>query len=221
MTQLLFWPALCAAAVTTTLYLERIKPAPIIWRRIAAAAASFSYMAFFATQLTELDLISAMILVGAAFAALGDQLLVRRGALLQLMFGVIAFVFMHLFYAAAISSFVIMPANLLWSALAALLFVITVLLSVWRYFEGVFRYISAAYLIALSLNIMFCMGVAIEHDEGSLLYGIVLFSLSDLLVAGERIIEHRKALRYLSLPSYMSGQYLILYGCVQLLSSAH
>jgi len=221
MIQLLFWPALCVTAIIAYFWFEKHAPAPILGRRLAMGVASISYIIFFFVQIDDIELISAMILVATAFSALGDQLLVRRGSANQLAFGIIAFAFAHLFYAAAISSFVVLPANLLWSALAALLFVSTVLLSIWRYFEGLFRYLSAIYLIALSLNITFCMGVAIEREQEALLFGIILFAFSDLLAAAERFVENRKSLRYVSLPCYLSGQFLILYGCAQLLLSAN
>jgi uncharacterized membrane protein YhhN len=157
------------------------------------------------------------ILGGLVFGAIGDAALLGKSSK-AFMAGLVAFLFGHLAYVVAVS-FVLPPAHWLTGA-GALGFAVPPMIAggvalawLWPHL-GSMRVPVIAYVLTIVTMVVAALAVFRTHALPSpqrtwLLFGAVLFFISDLAVARDKFVRKGFANRAWGLPTYYAGQLMI------------
>lgn len=200
------WPVLTGVALALLLMAEYRQSRAGKWLFKPLASAGFVLTALMAGALESIYGIT--ILAGLLLSMAGDVLLIprRRAAFLA---GLIAFLLGHVAYVVA---FGVHGVNWLLATLAALLLVIVGLWLARRYLpriEDAMHGPVLAYGIVITAMLGMAVGTFGAGGSWLILAGAALFYLSDLSVAGDRLIKSAFLHRAWGLPAYFCGQLLL------------
>jgi len=153
------------------------------------------------------------IAAGLGLGALGDVLLIARGAGRALKLGVLSFLLAHLAY---IVAFALRGLDAIAAGLA-LLALAVLAAGVWRsmsaHITPALRGPVLAYIGVISVMLAAAIGLCVAAPAGSgvlVLTAAAIFYVSDLLVARQRFIIKRSWHRQVGLPLYYGAQFLFV-----------
>ena len=145
-----------------------------------------------------------LILLGLLFSWLGDVFLIPKQRRFFLA-GLASFLLAHLAYSGA---FLLQPLALqplAFAAIAMAVVAIIILRWLWPHLTKGFRPAVVSYLVAISLMVVLASGT-MPASGMQLLIGAVMFAVSDIFVARERLVSPSVANRLWGLPLYYAAQ---------------
>lgn len=204
-------PALaCAALVAACLVAVRRGSALGVWLTKPLASAAFVWAALaWGAGATPFG---RWIALGLVACALGDVLLIPRGAPRALRAGMLAFGVGHALFAAAF----LRRGVSLFAAALALAGALAFVAGAWRWLRP---HLGAAdrtpvrlYLAVIASMLACALGAAAAGAPTTAAAGAVLFALSDLAVAQDRFVAPSFASTLWGLPAYYAAQLLLAHG---------
>lgn len=206
------WPVLTLIALALLLIAEYRKNLGGKWLFKPLASAGFVLTALAAGALESLY--GVVILVGLLLSMAGDVLLIprRRAAFLA---GLSAFLLGHVAYAVA---FYVHGVDWLFVAFAAFVLLIVGLGLARRYLPRIEHRMHGpvlAYGIVITAMLALAIGTVGAGGVWLILAGATLFYLSDLSVAGDRLIQSSFLQRAWGLPAYFIGQLMLALSVIQ------
>jgi uncharacterized membrane protein YhhN len=211
-TPMLIATIVCALACALLVHAEW--RADMRTRRVAkiAASAGFLVVGSFATRHVGGGAYATWILIGLAFGAIGDVVMLNRSTA-GFLGGLVAFLIGHIAYVVAIA---ILAPPATWAtslAIMPLAAVAVTLRWLWRHLGGL-RWPVVVYVGAITAMVIGALAV-VQHGElasphgARLAIGATLFFVSDLFVARERFVTRGVTNKAIGLPAYFAGQLLI------------
>lgn len=146
---------------------------------------------------------------GLALSALGDVLLLARGAERPFRLGLASFLLAHLVYAAAFLGRGMRPGVAAVAALAAVAAAALALRWLGPHVPSAMRVPVRAYVVVISAMLVCAAGAVASPRGPTILLGAGLFYVSDLAVARERFVASSFWNRAWGLPVYYAGQLLL------------
>lgn len=200
------WTVLTPAALIGLLIAEYHRSRPGKWLFKPLASAGFVLTALAGGALDTIYGIT--ILTGLLLSMAGDVLLIprRRATFLA---GLVAFLLGHVAYAVA---FGVHGVHWLFVMSAIVLLVVAGLLLARRYLpriEGAMHGPVWAYGVVITVMLALAVGTYGAGGSWLIVSGAMLFYLSDLSVAGDRLIKPSFLQRAWGLPAYFGGQLLL------------
>ena len=199
--------ALTAAATAALLLAERSGWRPGVW--VAKPLASAGFVAAAIAGGAPASGYGSWLLAGLLLAALGDVLLIPRGAQATFLAGLVSFLLGHVAYAIA---FAVRGLDLATSLVAALAVLPASLLALHAIFPHVplrMRRPVLAYLVVVSTMLVCAAGTVGHERRPAIALGAFAFYLSDLAVARERFVAKGFANKLWGLPLYFGAQLLL------------
>ncbi len=200
------WPALTLFALVGLLLAEHRQWHGGKWAFKPLASAGFVLTALAAGALESLY--GTVILVGLLLSMAGDVLLIPR-QYTTFLAGLVAFLLGHVAYAVA---FGVHGLDGLLVTLAAVLLVIVGLGLAGRYLPRIENTMHGpvwAYGIVITVMLALAFGAFGAGGSWLIVAGATLFYLSDLSVAGDRLIKSSFLYRAWGLPAYFVGQLML------------
>jgi len=206
------WPVLTGVALALLLMAEHRQNRAGKWLFKPLASMGFVLTALAAGALESLYGI--VILFGLLLSMAGDVLLIprRRATFLA---GLVAFLLGHVAYAAAFGVHGVDPVA---AAVAGLLLIVAGLLLAKRYLPRIEPGMHGpvwAYGVVITTMLALAVGAVGAGGSWLIVVGAALFYLSDLSVAGDRLIESSFLQRAWGLPAYFGGQLLLALSVMQ------
>lgn len=199
--------SLTALAVACLLWAERRSSRIGIWLAKPLASLGFLGVALAAGALGSVYgrwLLSALVL-----SALGDVLLISRGARLRFGLGLLSFLLSHVIFTGAFAILGLDPLASLLAAALALPAAWAGLRWLWPHLAPAMRTPVLAYVIVISLMGVTAAGACSHVGEPGILIGAGLFYVSDLAVARERFVSASFWNRAWGLPLYYGAQLVL------------
>lgn len=155
-----------------------------------------------------------LLIAGLVFCLFGDFFLALPKALMFKL-GLVSFLVGHIFYIFAFFS-IARPDPYTIPAAAIIIFVSTLVYRWLRPHLGDMKVPVIVYVIVISVMLVLACSVFLTYSitiEGRtlILTGALLFYLSDLFVARDRFIKDQMVNRYIGLPLYYAGQFILAY----------
>jgi uncharacterized membrane protein YhhN len=201
------WILLCAAACAGLLVAERSRSRLGVWVCKPLAAAAFVAAAW-ASGATDSGY-GRLVLLGLGLSWLGDVLLIPRESHAAFLWGIASFLLAHVAFGAAFAVRGVAPGAL---ALAgALSAAAAFLIRRWLrpHLTGLFRWAVPAYTIVIAGMVTLGVSASVSAGAATLGCGAVLFAVSDLFVARDRLVAPDFANALWGLPLYFGAQLLL------------
>lgn len=197
----------CAAAVAALLAAERRGSRAGIWLSKPVAAACYLGLAWQCGAAASTP--GRLGLVALALCALGDVLLIPRGATRLFQAGVASFGLGHAAFAASFWARGVDPLACALAALAAGAAAVAVARWLAPRLPAEMRALLRAYFVVVSAMLALAVGASARGAPLALATGALCFAVSDLSVARDRFEVERFANRAWGLPLYFAGQLLL------------
>jgi uncharacterized membrane protein YhhN len=200
----------CTALVAGCLVAERRKSELGVWLTKPLASAAFVWAALAWGALASP--FGRWLAVGLVACALGDVLLISRGAPGALRAGMLAFGVGHGLFAIAFLGHGVSLRAAAFAAVAALGFVLGVWRWLGRHLARADRLPVGIYAGVIGGMLVCAIGAAARGAPGAAAAGALLFALSDLSVAQDRFVAPSFASTLWGLPAYYAAQLLLAWG---------
>lgn len=201
------WIALCAAACGALLACEWKGWRPGIW-----VFKTLASTAFVATALAGGGLASEYgraVVAGLALCWLGDLLLLPRRSEPAFLAGIASFLLGHVAYGFAFLGLGLDAPTLGWAGAGAAGLGAAVLRWLWPRLLGVFAVAVPLYVLVIGSMVATAVAAVAAGGPLGLAVGAVLFAVSDLSVARDRLVRSAFANAAWGLPLYFGGQLVI------------
>jgi uncharacterized membrane protein YhhN len=199
--------ALTTTATVALLLAERFGWRPGVWIAKPLASAGFVAAALAGGALGSGY--GSWLLVGLLLAALGDVLLIPRGAQVAFLAGLVSFLLGHVAYAVAFAVRGLDLASCLFAALAVLPASLLALRAIFPHVPARMRRPVLAYLVVISGMLVCAAGTVGHEPRPAIALGALAFYFSDLAVARERFVAKGFANKLWGLPLYFGAQLLL------------
>jgi len=199
--------ALTVAATAALLVAERFGWRPGVWIAKPLASAGFVAAALAAGALDSGY--GTWLLGGLLLAALGDVLLIPRGAHVAFLAGLVSFLLGHVAYAIAFAVRGLDISACLIAALAVLPASLLALRSIFPHVPVRLQRPVLAYLVVISGMLVCAFGTVGHEPRRAIALGAAAFYLSDLAVARERFVAKSFSNKLWGLPLYFGAQLLL------------
>lgn len=188
--------------------------------KIIASSLFVVFFYYFGYQLTEPDNpFAIVILIALLFSWLGDVLLIPKSRSHYFLAGIIAFAFAHIGYAYA---FFMLPYSSLIIISSASITIISALLIYWwlkPHLTQSYQLMVPAYLFIIAVMVAAGSSAGISSHNYWLLWGSIIFALSDIFVARNRFVNPGFINRLIGLPLYYIAQIMIAFGAINTINT--
>lgn len=177
---------------------------------LAKAAASMCFIMVAVTRGAFASRYGRLIFAGLVLSCIGDVFLIGRAEVLFLA-GLISFLLGHVAYTCAFLAHGIRPRWAGISLIALLPVVFFVLRWLLPHVEGDMKGPVLAYILVITLMVVFSWGARGKGGHNSIPIGAMLFFLSDIAVSRNRFVVPESMDWLWGLPLYYTGQLLLAY----------
>lgn len=205
-------PLLAAIVVTVLCVIglvlaERAHNQRGVW--IAKPLASLGFIATAYAAGAHESIYGSNLLVGLCACALGDVLLIPRGAKAWFVFGMFAFAVGHGAYAVSFARYGIHDTAFLWALAPMVIVAILTLRWLGPHVPPLMQTPVRMYIAVISVMTAFAVGATVASGHWLLAAGAIVFALSDLFVARERFIQPDFNNQLVGLPLYYAAQLML------------
>lgn len=203
---------LTAFAVAALLLAERAGNQRGVWMAKPLASLGFIATAY-AAGATE-SVYGNNLLIGLGACALGDLLLIPRGAKLWFLLGMLSFAIGHGAYAVSFARYGINDTATLYALVPMALVAIFTLRWLGPHMPLMMLSPIRMYIAVICVMNAFAFGASYASNHWLILVGATVFAVSDLFVARERFIQPAFNNQLIGLPLYYGAQLLLAYSVI-------
>jgi uncharacterized membrane protein YhhN len=201
------WILLCAAACAALLIAERLDSPIGVW--LCKPLASAAFVAAALAEGAAHSTYGRLVLLGLCLSWLGDVLLIPRERHAAFLAGIASFLLAHVAFGAAFAARGIAPAALALAGALTAAAALRILRWLRPHLTDLFRWAVPAYTIVIAGMVTLGVSAAVSAGAGAIGAGALLFAVSDVFVARDRLVAADFANALWGLPLYFGAQLLL------------
>ncbi len=205
---MIYWITLCILSCTALLYFEWKRSTSGVW--LSKPMAAFAYVGAAIASEAFSSTFGVWIFVGLCLSWLGDILLIPKQNEPAFLVGIGSFLFAHVAYSIAFISLGLDLSILFPALLIGLLVIYAALRWLAPHLKDFFRLAVPFYVTVIV--VMICCSISATSSTGNwyVALGALMFALSDLSVAKDRLIKEDFLNRSWGLPLYFAAQFVLV-----------